>query len=49
MRDENDFVDGKKDDEREQVGERVLSKMAEDRKSMRDKKYQNSWSKVERM
>lgn len=49
MRDENDFVDRKKDDERGEVGEGALLKMAEDGKSMRDEKYQNSWSKVKRM
>lgn len=54
MRDENDFVDRKKDDERGEVGEGALfkkkkKKMAEDGKSMRAEKYQNSWSKVKRM
>lgn len=47
MRDENDFVDRKKDGNgREGVGDK---KMAEDRKSMRDEIYQNSWSKVKRI
>lgn len=31
------------------MGEGALLKMAEDGKSMRDEKYQNSWSKVKRM
>lgn len=48
MRDENDSVDRKKDGNgREGVGDK--KKMAEDRKSMRDEIYQNSWSKVKRI
>lgn len=47
MRDENDSVDRKKDENgREGAGDK---KMAEDRKSMRDEIYQNSWSKVKRI
>ena len=47
MRDENDSVDRKKDGNgRKGVGNK---KMAEDRKSMRDEIYQNSWSKVKRI
>lgn len=43
MRDENDFVDRKKDDDRGEVEDGALfKKMAEDGKSMRDEKYQNS-------
>lgn len=49
MRDENDFVDRKKDgDGREGVGDKK-KKWAEDRKSMGDEIYQNSWSKVKRI
>lgn len=47
MRDENDFVERKKDDSGwEGVGDK---KMTEDGKSMGDEIHQSSWSKVMRI
>lgn len=53
MRDENDSVERKKDGEgrearREREGEGD-KEMAEERKSMIDEIYQDSWSKVKRI